>query len=45
MRVEEELTAKNAENVKGDEKKTVRRFGKTNIQNKGPKLFDMEGVK
>jgi len=45
VRIEEDLTAKNAENAKGEAKRPVRRFGKGKIQNKGPTLFDMEGVK
>jgi len=44
-RTEDKLTAKNAENAKGEEKKPARRFGKGKNGDMGPTLFDMEGLK
>lgn len=45
VRVEDVLTAKNAENAKGDEKNAVRRFGKGKTKDDGPTLFDMGVLK
>ena len=45
VRPEEKLTAKNAENAKGEDKRPLRRFGKGKNGDMGPTLFDFGGVK